>query len=53
VESSAKRLKAAQKEIEDLRVDNAEKRKIIYQLELELETLRGKVEFFCFFINKI
>uniref|UniRef100_H2Z2R4 IF rod domain-containing protein n=1 Tax=Ciona savignyi TaxID=51511 RepID=H2Z2R4_CIOSA len=42
VESLTKQLKAANEEIRDLRVDNAEKRKLIHQLEMELEALRGK-----------
>jgi len=50
VESLAKQLKATQEEIKDLRVDNAEKRKIIHQLELELEALRGKVGLLYFFL---
>nr|CAE01321.1 intermediate filament IF-Fb [Ciona intestinalis] len=42
VESLSKQLKAANDDIRDLRSDNSEKRKVIHQLEMELEALRGK-----------
>lgn len=43
LESINKQLKATKDEIQGLRNDNADKRKEIHRLEMELEALKGKV----------